>query len=61
MVYLNLTAFGTTGPEVAQRLRGEGILTLGMPGTSMRLVTHRDVDRSDIETALLAFKRILRS
>ena len=60
MVYLNTGAFGLSADAVAEQLRAEGILTLGFPGTSMRLVTHRDVDRADIDAALLAFKRILR-
>ena len=60
MVYLDLEPFGTTADEVSERLAREGVVTIGFPGTMMRLVTHRDVDRSDIDAALLAFKRVLR-
>ncbi|MQB00950.1 MAG: aminotransferase class I/II-fold pyridoxal phosphate-dependent enzyme [Actinobacteria bacterium] len=60
MVFLNLAPFAVDASEVAERLLSEGVLTLGFPGATMRLVTHRDVDRSDVDTALLAFKRVLR-
>ena len=61
MVYVNLAPFDTTGPEVSSALAAEGILTLGFPGTTMRLVTHRDVSAADIQTALGAFKKVLGS
>jgi len=60
MVFLNLVPFGLDPSQISKALLSEGILTIGFPGTSMRLVTHRDVDRSDIDAALLAFKRVLR-
>ncbi|MGH2748419.1 MAG: threonine aldolase family protein, partial [Actinomycetota bacterium] len=59
MVYLDLAPFSKTAPEVSAALGAEGVLTLAMPGTKMRLVTHRDVSSEDIGTALLALKRIL--
>ncbi len=59
MVYLNLRAFGKTGPEVAAGLREEGILTLGVAEHSMRLVTHRDVSEMDVKDALEGFKKVL--
>ncbi|MFN2594047.1 MAG: beta-eliminating lyase-related protein, partial [Actinomycetota bacterium] len=60
MVYLNLAPFGKTGPQVADELLGEGVLTLGMAPHVMRLVTHRDVSSQDIEKALAAFAKVLR-
>ena len=60
MVFLNLAPFGREAPEVSDALRAEGVLTLGFPGTAMRLVTHRDVSSEGIETALAALRRILR-
>jgi threonine aldolase len=60
MVFLNVVPFGLDASQISEALLSEGILTIGFPGTSMRLVTHRDVDRSDIDAALLAFKRVLR-
>jgi threonine aldolase len=59
MVYLNLAPFDRTAPEVSKALASEGILTLGFPGSVMRLVTHRDVSGADIGSALGAFKRAL--
>jgi threonine aldolase len=59
MVYVNLEPFGVEAPELAEGLRDEGILALGAPGYSMRLVTHRDVSESDAGTALEALRRAL--
>jgi threonine aldolase len=59
MVYLDLAPFNQTAPEVSAALAAEGVVTLGFPGTKMRLVTHRDVDAADIETALEALKKVL--
>ena len=61
MVYLDLRAFGKTGPEVAEAMLAKGILTLGMARDSMRLVTHRDVDSDGIASALDAFRAVLRA
>lgn len=59
MVFLDVGPFRMDAAAVSDALRSEGVLTLGFPGTGMRLVTHRDVDRSGIDAALLAFKRVL--
>ncbi len=59
MVYLNLEPFSIQAPEVSAALKPEGVLTLGMPGYSMRLVAHRDVDSDDIDSALAAFRSVL--
>jgi threonine aldolase len=61
MVYLDLTPFGKRGPEVSAALKLEGVLTLGMAPSSMRLVTHRDVSEGDITSALAAFRKVLLS
>jgi threonine aldolase len=52
MVYLDLRPFGLQAPEVSRALGDRGVLTLGFPGQSMRLVTHRDVSRADLDRAL---------
>ena len=59
MVYLDLRPFNRQAPEVRDALLHEGVLTLGLPGGSMRLVTHRDVGRRDLERALEALRRVL--
>jgi threonine aldolase len=59
MVYLNLRPFSKRAPEVAEALLDEGVLTLGMGGDVMRLVTHRDVTADDIEVAIAAFGKVL--
>lgn len=59
MVYLDLSPFSTRAPEVATALADHGVVTRGAPGTTMRLVTHRDVSDADIETALGAFRSVL--
>jgi threonine aldolase len=60
MVYLDLRPFSKTGPEVAEAMLAEGVITLGMARDVMRLVTHRDVDRAGIDRALGAFRKVLR-
>jgi threonine aldolase len=59
MVYANLAPFSIQGPELSAALREHGVITLGMPGSAMRLVAHRDVSEEDIERALEAFKTTL--
>jgi threonine aldolase len=59
MVYLNLKPFGLTGAELSSRLREKGILTLGLAASAMRLVTHRDVTRPQVETALGELRKVL--
>jgi threonine aldolase len=59
MVYLNLQPFAKRGPEVADALRAEGVLTLGPAADVIRLVTHRDVSAGDIETTIAAFRKVL--
>lgn len=59
MVYLNLAPFSTQAPDVSAALKERGVVTLGMPGTAMRLVAHRDVSDDDVEAALVAFRTVL--
>lgn len=60
MVYVDLSVFGKHAGEVCERLRSHGIITIGA-GSSMRLVTHRDVSEAEIDTALQAFRAVLLS
>lgn len=59
MVYLNLAPFSIQAPEVSAALKERGVITLGLPGSAMRLVAHRDVDEADIERALEALRGVL--
>jgi threonine aldolase len=59
MVYLDVASFGLTAPQVSDELLARGILTLGPPGTLMRLVTHRDVTSGEIQIALKQFRVVL--
>lgn len=45
--------------EFTARLREEGVLMLPIEGGRIRAVTHKDVTDRDIDTALLAIKRVL--
>ena len=60
MVYVNLRPFGVSSPELAEALLKEGVLTLGFPGYSMRLVTHRDVSKEQTERALELLRTVLK-
>ncbi len=59
MVYVNVGVFGTTGAQVSDALGREGILTLGSEAPVMRLVTHRDVSSADVDSAILALRKVL--
>ncbi len=59
MVYVNLRPLGITSQRVAEGMRNEGVICLGLAPDSMRLVTHRDVSSEDVETALKSFRKVL--
>jgi threonine aldolase len=59
MVYLDLRPFSKHAPEVSEALASEGVLTVGFPGRTIRLVTHRDVSTADIDEALSKLRRVL--
>lgn len=59
MVYLNLAPFSIQAPDASAALKEHGVITLGMPGSAMRLVAHRDVSETDIDRALEAFRKVL--
>ena len=61
MVYVNLKPFGIDAPRAAEQLLERGVLTLGFPGYSMRLVTHRDVSATQTNAALEALRAVLRT
>ncbi|MEA2485994.1 MAG: hypothetical protein QOD46_1105, partial [Actinomycetota bacterium] len=59
MVYVNLTPFSKSGPEIAAALLPEGVLTIPSGQSTMRLVTHRDVSAADVEASLKALRKAL--
>jgi threonine aldolase len=59
MVYVDVGVFGTTGAQVSEALRREGVQALGSEAPIMRLVTHRDVSSEDVETAILTLRKVL--
>jgi threonine aldolase len=46
--------------EVAERLRGEGVLVAALGRSVIRAVTHLDVSRADCETAAAAIRKLAR-
>ena len=52
---------GWTAPDFARRARDEGIEIGAFGPTLIRAVTHLDVGREDIDTALAVFERVLRT
>jgi threonine aldolase len=63
-VYTNIVVFdisgtGMTSPELCSRLKEKNILAVGIDDTTMRMVTHLDVSRSDIDTTLASLQNIL--
>jgi threonine aldolase len=51
---------GRSAPEVVAALAGRDVLASAMDGSTLRLVTHRDVDRADCERAGEALAAVLR-
>jgi threonine aldolase len=59
IVFFDVGATGVTAPELSRRLAGEGILIGADSKTSLRAVTHLDVDAAGIAAAADAIGRIL--
>ncbi len=53
------TLEGRSAPDVVAALRAAGVLASAMDAGTLRLVTHRDVDRGDCERAAQAVERAL--
>lgn len=58
IVIFDVAETGIEAGEICARLKEQGILALGF-GTSIRMVTHYDVSRQDIETTLKNLASIL--
>jgi threonine aldolase len=53
------TLEGRTAPDVVAALRQEGVLATAMDGRTLRLVTHRDVSRTECQQAAAAIEQVL--
>jgi threonine aldolase len=60
MIIFGVEATGMTASQVRDAMRSEGVLMNAINPTQIRLVTHLDVTREDIDKALKAFCRALR-
>lgn len=60
IVYFDLSN-GLTADELGVRLAREGVLVLDTGEKRMRAVTHYGIERADVDTAIGAFKRALKS
>jgi threonine aldolase len=58
ILFVDPAPFGGTAPEVAARLRDEGVLVTMVAG-KVRMLTHLDVSADDVEKAVAAFRRLL--
>jgi threonine aldolase len=61
IVIFDITEMGMTAAQVRDEMKKKGVLIHPFGKTLIRLVTHLDVSKEDIETALKAFKKVLRS
>ncbi|MGE5648015.1 MAG: threonine aldolase family protein [Acidobacteriota bacterium] len=60
IVIFDIGATGLAAPEVSARLKARGVLINPVSETSMRLVTHLDVDRAACERAAEALAEVTR-
>jgi threonine aldolase len=58
IVLIDIAPSGRSTEEVLADLRREGVLLVPFGPTTLRAVTHLDVDREDIERAVDAFRRV---
>ncbi len=59
IIFLDISGTGLTSLDLSQRLAAQGILANGVTPSSMRMVTHCDVDRAGCERALQAVHQAL--
>ena len=60
IIIFDVAGTGETADEICDQLRAYNVLASGF-GTSIRMVTHFDVSRADIDTALNAMRAVLKS
>jgi threonine aldolase len=59
ILFFDVSDSGLTAQEVSKRLAAHGVLANGTSHTSIRMVTHFDVDRSGCERALKVLREVL--
>jgi len=59
IVVFDITRTGQTTAEFPAKLKSRGVLASGINAREMRMVTHKDVSRTDCETALGAIREAL--
>lgn len=59
IVIFDVAGTGRTSDELCARLKPRGVLASGFGPTAIRMVTHYDVSRADIETTLREIKDVM--
>jgi len=59
IIIFSIADTGMTAPQLAERMKRNGVLIHPIGKTQIRLVTHLDVSREDTEKALKIFEKVL--
>lgn len=59
IVIFDVSGTGMPAPQIAEAMKEEGVLIYPFRKDKIRMVTHLDVNRDDVETALKAFEKVL--
>ena len=59
ILFLDVAGTGLTSFEISKRLAAHNVLANGVTPETMRMVTHRDVDRAGCERALQVLREVL--
>jgi len=59
IVVFDISGTGITSPDLCSRLKEKNILAIGLNDRQMRMVTHCDVSRDDIDSALGELRALL--
>jgi threonine aldolase len=60
IVIVDISQTGKTASQIVEAMKEEKVLILATGKTLIRLVTHLDVSREDIEIALKGLRKVLR-
>lgn len=59
MILFGITPNGVTAPELAERVKQDGVLIQARNATQLRAATHYGITRADVETAFNAIRRAI--